>query len=121
MERRGYTLIELLIVLIFALVVLVWGVALVAAPTWNCYFTEKGVLTQLQRDGMVSGKAQIVKTERNFFRRSMVYVVDEIPPDHFRPNGTIRAGKVCVKFELDSDLLFEYDLKRVATLAQVSE
>ena len=95
---RGFTLIELLCVIaMIAIIVLVLVVGIGGVIMGNEWFTRDGILGEIQ---LVDTNAVSVATsQRNIFRKSIITVKEK--------DGRLK------KFSLDSDVLFNYDLKAI--------
>ena len=106
--KRGFTLVELAIAVVFVAITFVFFMA----PTWNCFYTEEGVLKQLKAEGMVENNATIVRTERCLFAYSKIYVREELQPTQTDKNIFPGCSKVVVTkmFKLDTNILYNYKL-----------
>ncbi len=93
-KSRGFTLVELLIVLaIFAIVVVgIWGFGVMTICKGNSWFTEDSALRELQVDH--KNVAKVLKTERNVYSDSVIVV----------ENRDGSRGTHC----LDTDVLWNY-------------
>ena len=97
-NRRGYTLIELLISIISLLVMLVVAVMILLLPSANFWITEDGVLKAAKVANPAS--AEILQFERNAISLSKIVVRNS--------DGTQST------YEVNSNILFNYTLRKVA-------
>ena len=95
---RGFTLIELLIVIAMITIIgLILVIGIGGMIMGNEWFTRDGVLGEIQ---LVDTNAVSVATcQRNIFRKSIITVKEK--------DGQLK------KFSLNSDVLFNYDLKAI--------
>ena len=107
-DSKGFTLIELLITVLFLASLTV----VATIPTWNCFYTESGVLSQLKAEGVVPESATIARTERHIFGYSKIYIKDTQPFQTDSDRGTRIHGAVRITsmFELNSNILYNYRL-----------
>ncbi|MBI3633967.1 MAG: prepilin-type N-terminal cleavage/methylation domain-containing protein [Candidatus Vogelbacteria bacterium] len=99
-NRKGFTVLELLIVVVIFTVIAISTIWLVVVPfiaKGNCWFTQEGLIREIRFN---HPEAEIiVKTETHFTDLSTITVQN---------NDGSRD-----KYTLDSDILFNYDLKKV--------
>ncbi|HPW34460.1 MAG TPA: prepilin-type N-terminal cleavage/methylation domain-containing protein [Candidatus Paceibacterota bacterium] len=99
-NSKGFTLVELLIVVVMVAIVFV---ALPTVFMGNFWYTEEGVLRELKNGGMVTGNAIIIRTERNIWKSSQIEISDSF--------GNSYGSYNCVAiFDLDTNILFNYKL-----------
>ena|SRR3989338_6067207 len=89
-HRRGYTLIEFLVVLFIINLLIIVPTALLLLKG-NFYYTSDGVLRELQVDR--PNVARVLKTERNVISFSKIYVEE---------SGTTKI------YLLDTNVMFNY-------------
>jgi len=97
-SEKGFTVIELIIVVALIAIVVI-GIGFLTLRC-NFYYTEQGVLTQLQEEHEQSGFVKIFKsgTERNVYAYSVISVQDN------------EGNKY--EFCLDTSVFFDYKLKK---------
>ena len=93
-KESGFTSHELMFVGFFFAVVTCWVLGIIVLCAGNQWATSRGVEDALRLTYGETGRVAIV--QRNFFRRTKVVVE--------------RDGRL-KKYELDSNLLFDYSLK----------
>ncbi|HBI34436.1 MAG TPA: hypothetical protein DEA43_01185 [Candidatus Moranbacteria bacterium] len=91
-NQNGYTLVELLIVLVIVFIVCGYGL-IGAGVMGNAWFTEKGVLKKIQANHPKITK--LIDTERNMFRYSVI---------------TVEENDQRKQYDLDSNVLFNYKI-----------
>lgn len=98
--QKGFSSSELLIV-VFMVMFLFF---VLSVPTWNCFYTKDGVFEQLRDEGYITGDSAAIRTERNIFRYSRIYVRNGVP-SHLGVNSPNP-----LEFRLDTNVLFNYRL-----------
>lgn len=92
-KQKGYTLVELIIVVFLLCMVVVVGGGVFGLSRANCWYRESGVLRELRI--MHPEAREVLKSERNFVSYSEITVRNE--------DGTI------VVYALDSNIMFNYN------------
>jgi len=98
-NQRGFTVIELLVVIVVVVMICFAGILALAVSSGNFWYTEDGVLRSLKARDMVSQNATILETRRHVFDYTDIYV--------YEPSTDEK-----LVFYLDSDILFDYDFSR---------
>jgi len=94
-SEKGFTLVELIIVIIVVAIIVVFAILFInGILKGNQWYTEDGVLKSIQFEH--PEVTEILKTERNIFDKSVIYV---------------KEGGINRVYLLDSNILFNYKIE----------
>lgn len=94
-SKKGYTLIELLIVIAIVSILAFWLIAIPVSIRGNFWWTGQGVLSQLQEERPAVTKILNSKSQRNIFGYSKITALENS-----------REKLYC----LDTNILFDYKI-----------
>ncbi len=91
--NKGFTIIEVLVVM-----AIIYSIAMVPVLLMgNFWYTQEGVLKKIKLKYPNSGVVEVVDTQRNILKYSVVTVLQK--------DGTYK------KYTVDSDIFFNYEIK----------